>query len=105
MDITDIAPDEYKIEVVENPGRRGGYRVQVHGRDHRGGWMPMLAESGHLPWRRVGLWRATWWGAFHAGMSEAYEMRDACPRTGPFVVYHGDDVVADERAGIPGAPR
>lgn len=98
MTTTILEPVTFHLTVT--PGRRAGtqgFRVQVH--DHTG--KPLLNESA-LPWRRLGLWRATFDGALWLGVSEAYEIRDMDGDTDhPLVVHgHGHVLVDETREGM-----
>ena len=87
------APCLYCVDVT--PARRGftpGWRVQVFDIDGHA----HLTESA-LPWRMLGLWRATEEGALHVGISEAFELRSDAGLTGPLVVYAAGVMIVDER--------
>ena len=73
-------------------GRTAGYRVQVTDADG----VAQLTES-VLPWRMIGLWRATQVGALYLGISEAYELRAETGHDGPLVVFADGVAIVDER--------
>jgi hypothetical protein len=90
----DAAPSVWHVDVT--PARRGltsGYRVQVTDADG----VAQLTES-VLPWRMLGLWRATREGALHVGISEVYELRGDPEVSGPLVVFADGVAVVDETA-------